>query len=398
MKTAIVPRASLASALAVVKDVIEKRNTIPVLSNVRLVARDGVMIATGTDLDIATSVTIPGTVADQDFGVTIPAHMMHDLIRKAPNGDEIAIDAETSGKVQNIGSGTTHEYVDSALDFGGLRIKTQGISPRDFPEMELTGERVEFDIATADFRAGLEAVALAISSEETRYYLCGIYMHTTEAGALRMVATDGHRLGKHDIAGPFPACHGVIIPRKTVSHLLKVTGKGAPETMRVIVNTAKVRFVVGNVDVVSKLIDGTFPDYQRVIPRDWRYAATFNRKAMIEAIKAVGVISSERGRAIKWESFADGTDYRWEISVNNPDIGEARFPVPGVTAELNGAEFSGFHVGMNMTYALDLLQAMDSETVTIRFTDYNSPMQWTAGDFADSCNPETLYVLMPMRV
>jgi DNA polymerase III subunit beta len=388
MKTAIVSRAALSAALAIVKDVVERRNTIPVLSNVRLAARDGQLVATGTDLDIETSVTLSGGAIDADFAVTVPAHNLADILKKAPAGDDLAIDAAMLDTSKPDDSSMT-----AGFDFGGLRINVQGIAASEFPHMAMSDEVVEFDIETAKLREGIEAVAFAISTEETRYYLNGIYMHVTDKGALRMVATDGHRLGRHDIEGNFPKIAGVIIPRKMMSHILKVTGKGAPESVRIIVNHAKVRVIVGNVTVVSKLIDGTFPDYTRVMPTSNGIVSTFDRKAMIEGIKAVSTVASERGRAVKWEAMDSGNCYKWRLSCSNPDIGNATYDVQGMIGE--GA-IHGLTVGMNITYALDLLNAMDSDSVTVRFNDSSSPMVWTAGD-ADA-TPATTYVLMPMRV
>jgi DNA polymerase III subunit beta len=386
MKTAILSRAALSAALSTVNYVVEKKNTIPVLSNVRLVARDGLLLATGTDLDIETTVSLPYGAADDGFAVTVPAHKLADVLKRAPAGDDLAIDASAGVKPEDMAAG---------LDFGGLRVTMQGIAESEFPQMAMSGDVKEFDVTTADFRDALARVAFAISTDETRYYLNGIYMHAVPTGnsaKLRMVATDGHRMAHHDMdsadGSPVPDFGGVIVPVKTISHLMKVTGqKSAPDTMRVVVNHAKVRFIVGNVTVVSKLIEGTFPDYKRVIPSNDK-VATFDRLALVEAIKAVGCISSERGRAVRMAFRGDG---KAELVVNNPDLGTARFPLA------YAGEFQPFEIGFNMAYATDILAALDGETVNARFTDASAPTIWHDGETFDR-DAGTFYLLMPMRV
>lgn len=382
MKTALVSRSALTAALTTVRDVVERKNSIPILSNVRLVASNGQLLATGTDLDIETTVAIPAGAIDDGFDITIPAHAALDILKKAPAGDDLAIDARTG------------DITSARLDFGGLDVTMQGLPSVDFPDMGMSPEVKEFEVLTSEFRESLSRVAFAISTEETRYYLNGIYMHAVPVGnsaVLRMVTTDGHRLAHHEMdsadGSPVPDFAGVLVPRKTVAHLLKVTGqKGAPEIMRVIVNHQKVRFVVGNVTVLSKLIDGTFPDYRRVIPSAAGNVRTVERKAMIEALKAVGCVSSERGRAVRF-SFNDAG---CTLSVTNPDMGTARMSVP---AEGDAAEIE---IGFNREYVLDILAAIDADRITIRMADSSSPAVFHAGDFDRDSG--TYYVQMPMRV
>jgi DNA polymerase-3 subunit beta len=332
--------------------------------------------------------TLPVT-ACPDFSVTANAFKMADICKKAPSGDDLAIDALdiVTPEPGPYAGGPTQG---AKLDFGGLRVSMEGLPVSEFPEMEMTGKRIEWDMPTADFRAALEAVAFAISTEETRYYLNGIYMHMPEAGTLRMVATDGHRLGRHDVSVPMTeAIPGVIVPHKCVKHLLKLTGKGSPDTLKVIVNTVKVMFIIGNVTVLSKLIDGTFPDYNRVMPTTFQREVTFNRAAMIEGVKAVGCVSSERGRAVKLsfessENIGNREGFKATLSVNNPDLGNATYGL-----QVEGEAMNGFEMGCNQSYLLDILNADDAETVTFKLTDCSAPILISG---------RTDYVLMPMRV
>lgn len=402
MKTAIVSRSALSAALATIKDVVERKNTIPVLSNVRLVARDGQLLAVGTDLDIETTVSLSAGAIDAGFDITIPAHKALDILKKAPSGDDLAIDAIEGPEPKPYANGQVPPRDASArLDFGGLNITIQGISSEEFPQLPMSEPVKSFDVTTADFRDALKRVEFAISTEETRYYLNGIYMHVVAAGnssRLVMVTTDGHRLARHDMGtadgSPIPDFGGVLVPRKTVAHLLKVTGqKGAPESMRVIVNHQKIRFVVGNVDVVSKLIDGTFPDYRRVIPSANDKAATFNKAALIEALQAVGTVASERGRAVKLEIAAGNT----RLTVSNPDMGTATMDV---ATTYPAWDFGALTIGFNRDYVLDILAQTDGDVVTFRFNDAGSPTVIQAGDGSGSFDREsgTFCILMPMRV
>jgi DNA polymerase-3 subunit beta len=260
----------------------------------------------------------------------------------------------------------------------------------DFPELTFEGPvKADFTVPAAGLLAAIDASDFCISTEETRYYLNGIYLHVpvTSAGSesvLRVVATDGHRMARHDL-GTFPDMGtdwGVIVPRRTVHFLRTVLkAKGCPDSVRVVVNTTKVRFVVGNVDVLTKTIDGTFPDYQRVIPTGNDKPAVLNRKAFIEAVKAVSCLSSERGRAVKLD-LADGN---MALSVHNPDTGTSAMDLA------IGYDFQPLTIGFNASYLLDIFGGITSETVTVRFADPGTPAL-IEGDAA------TLYVLMPMRV
>jgi len=384
MKTAILPRSDFRSAVAFADLVVERRNTIPILSNVLLRAAadgDGLELI-GTDLDIEVTARIPGAV-DEGFAVTMPSRALKDLEKKSPKGkagDEFAIDAPEG------------DDTNARLDFGGYSARLQTLPPADFPHMELSGKVVDFVMPAATLRNALERVTFAISTEETRYYLNGIFMHVPDAPAgapsvLRFVATDGHRLARHEAPCPAGAggIAGVIIPRKTVGVLHKLLkAKGAPEDVHVRVNTCKAVFTIGNIAVMTKLIDGTFPDYQRVIPSGNDKRATFDREELARAIDCVSTVSSERGRAVKF-SISEGI---CNLTVSNPDAGDSRATIP-----CDGWDSWGLDIGFNAQYVLHILAASGGERVTMRFSDSGSPTLISNPDA-----PETVFVLMPMRV
>jgi len=415
MKTAILPRSEFRAAISTADLVVERRNTIPILSNVLLRAApdgDGLDVI-GTDLDIYVTARVPGAV-DPDFSVTMPARALRDLEKKASKSAEFAIDMPDVLPVPRLAPDHSDADLDAfnaecervkahnalsdgmaRLDFGGFAARMQTLPQEDFPESKISGPVVDFVMPASALRNALERVSFAISTEETRYYLNGVYMHVPgapdgEPSTLRFVTTDGHKLARHEIACPAGAgaMQGVIIPRKTVAVLCKLLkAKGAPECVDVRVNSTKAVFTIGNVSVLTKLIDGTFPDYQRVIPSGNDKRVTFGRNELAGTIEAVSTISSERGRAVKL-SIIDGA---CTLSVSNPDAGTSRATIACDTFDVG----IGLDIGFNAKYLLDILARCDGERVTFMFADAGSPtLIRSAGDDGAS----TLFVCMPMRV
>lgn len=394
--SAILPRPAFRAALATVARAVEKRNNyIPVLSNVRLASIGGQIVLTGTDMDVTISATIAESCGDDGFDITLPAHKLLDLEKRAPLSPMVALDMPALVNVDGQHF-KTPDGDSTRLDFDGLRVQMQHIGAQDFPETAFSGPiHADFTLATADLVAMLDRVAFAISTEETRYYLNGIYMHALDRGnrrLLRFVATDGHRLSSHDLDAPEGVTDpetgrlfaGTIIPRKTCDLLRKIAGaKGAEETIRVHVNTSKVRFTLGNIEIVTKIVDGTFPDYERVIPSRNDKHATFESKALAAAIDMVSCISSEKGRVVKF-SLAPGL---LTLLVSNPDLGVATTTIP---AGYDGPEIE---IGFNNRYMQEILAALDSEQVTISLEDNCAPALIASPD-----DDATRCVLMPMRV
>lgn len=408
--SAILPRAELRPALALAKKIVERRNTIPILSHVLLRSNsDGGAEMVATDLDIELVVRINGASADQSFAVTLPAHTFQDIERKARATEAVAIDApvipappvdslnmeDQAAKDERkaaLAAISEAEAVPATLDFEGLRVTMHHLPSHDFPEMQWQGEtKADFEIDTADFLHLIEATEFAISTEEIRHYLNGIYLHSTKGADgftyLTSVATDGHRLAKSiALCGASGGMPGVIVPRKTVALLKSLCkAKDAPESVRIKINTTKALFVIGAVTVLSKMVDGTFPDYGRVILRGNDKRVRFDRKAMIEGVKAVACISSERGRAVKF-TFEPGASHA-VLTVNNPDSGTARI---NVACEFD-ADLS-LDIGFNYSYVLDILDTCDGESVTMRLADAGTPALISGGNGGDE------FVLMPMRV
>ncbi|HMO31033.1 DNA polymerase III subunit beta [Enterovirga sp.] len=373
-----VERAALLKALGHVHRVVERRTTIPILSNVLLRAEEEGLRLKATDLDIEVTETVRADVV-QAGAVTVPAHVLYDIVRKLPEGAQVSL--ETSGETSQ-----------AQLRSGRSRFSLQALPEADFPDIAAGEMSVGFAIGASDLKRLIDKTQFAISTEETRYYLNGIYLHTIEAEGemrLRAVATDGHRLARIELPAPEGAAGmpGIIVPRKAVSEIQKLVADEPGEAVRISLSQAKIRFAFGaegsGVVLTSKLIDGTFPDYQRVIPTGNDKRLTIEKKDFQEAVDRVSTISSERGRAVKL-AIAEG---RMTLSVNNPDSGNA-------VEELDvDYDASPLDIGFNARYLLDITNQLDSDTALFKLADPGSPTV-----IQDRDEAATLYVLMPMRV
>jgi DNA polymerase-3 subunit beta len=369
----ILERSNLLKSLNHVHRVVERRTTIPILSNV-LLAADGVSLELkATDLDLEINEATPASV-ERAGATTVPAHLLYDIVRKLPDGAEVMLKLDESGNSMSVISGRTS-------------FKLQCLPQSDFPQLSAGSFPHIFRLDSAALKGLIEKTQFAISTEETRYYLNGIYLHAYETGGklkLRAVATDGHRLARAEVDAPAgsESMPGVIIPRKTVSELQKLLDN--PDVaVTVELSDTKIRLTIGGVVITSKLIDGTFPDYQRVIPTGNDKKLTIDRQSFAAAVDRVSTISSERGRAVKL-TIADG---QVVLAVNNPDSGSA-------TEEV-AADYSAdpIEIGFNAKYLLDVAGQLVGPEARILLADAGSPTL-----IQDTADEQALYVLMPMRV
>ncbi|MGF1650284.1 MAG: DNA polymerase III subunit beta [Hyphomicrobiaceae bacterium] len=369
----VIERGELLKALGHVTSVVERRTTIPILSNVLLIAHDGGLRLKATDLEREVIEAASADVS-QSGAVTVPAHTMHDIVRKLPDGAQVALSRDPERDRVQVRAGQS-------------RFALQALPADDFPDLAVGDMSHEFTLKAHDLKRLIEKARFAISTEETRYYLNGIYFHTLAAPdghQLRAVATDGHRLAQVEIEQPAGAqgMPGVIVPRKTVHELHRLLSESTGE-VRVGVSLAKIRFEIGDLVLTSKLIDGTFPDYARVIPQSNDRELKVSTAAFRSAVDRVSTIASERGRAVKLSM----SDDKLTLSVNNPEGGSA-------TEELE----SDYHadpleIGFNARYLLDIADQLESDTASFKFADASAPTIIT--DVEDA---HALYVLMPMRV
>ncbi len=369
----LIEKSALVKALQHVTSVVERRNTIPILANVSLRAENDALHLKATDLDIEVTETAKAetTVAG---GTTVAAHTLHDIVRKLPEGAQIEL-------VSKADEGRL------AITAGSSRFLLACLPADDFPELGLDGMSHHFELPASELARLLEKTRFAISTDETRYYLNGIYFHaieTPDGAFLRAVATDGHRLARMDVALPDGAAGmpGIILPRKTVQELAKLLADYT-DNVSVDLSANKIRFTAGDIVLTSKLIDGTFPDYQRVIPQNNDKIMQIGNAGFTSAVDRVSTLSSEKGRAVKL-NIADG---KLVLSVNNPESGSA-------TEELE-LDYSGepLEIGFNARYLLDIAAQFDGDRAVFELSDPSAPTV-----LHDENDTTALYVLMPMRV
>jgi len=372
-----VERALLLKALGHVQSVVERRNTIPILANVLLdAAKDGTLRLTATDMEIALVETVSGAEVERPGRTTAPAATLYEIVRKLPEGARVQLD---------------HAGGDAplALRAGRFHTSLAVLGVEDFPSMTEGRLPHQFSLPPGQLRELVDRTRFAISTEETRYYLNGIYLHAVESDGtrvLRAVATDGHRLAR--VEEPLPegaaGMPGVIIPRKTVNELRKLAEETQDEIV-VRLSDTKIRFDIGTAQLTSKLIDGTFPEYERVIPRGNDKVLRVSKKEFAEAVGRVAAISSERSRPVKLSLDRN----HLLLSAASPEQGQAQ---EELDQEVVRYEAAPIEIGFQARYLHDITDQIADE-VEFRFADGSAPTVVT-----DVAKPEALYVLMPMRV
>ena len=365
---ATIERATLLKSLGHVQSVVERRNTIPILSNVLMEAReDGSLRLMATDLDLQVDETIQANVS-QPGATTVSAHTFFDIVRKLPEGSQVEVTA-AEGKMQVVA--------------GRSRFNLSTLPRDDFPVIAEGDLPTRFELPAATLREIIEKTRFAISSEETRYYLMGIFFHVVD-DQLRAAATDGHRLARVTVARPDGAegMPDVIVPRKAVAELYRLLEE-VEGTVEISLSPTKVRFGLGSAILTSKLIDGTFPDYNRVIPTANDKLLKLDPKSFSQGVDRVSTIASEKTRAVKMSVDRD----KVTLSVTSPENGVATEELPADY----GAD--GLEIGFNAKYLLDILSEIDGDTVEVHLADAAAPTLLRENDKSNA-----LYVLMPMRV
>lgn len=363
-----IERSALLRSLGHVQSVVERRNTIPILSNVFIAAENNSLSLTATDLDLSivenieTDIGAPG-------GTTVPAQTLFDIVRKLPEGSDVELELGEDPRL--------------SLKAGRSKFTLSCLPKEDFPVMSGGDLPHNFSVPAGELRRLIDKTRFAISTEETRYYLNGIYMHVAD-DCLRAVATDGHRLAQVETSLPDGAkgMPGVIVPRKAVGELRKLIDE-VTDDIEVSLSDTKVRFAFGGIVLISKLIDGTFPDYTRVIPEGNEKVLEADCHMLAEAVDRVSTISTDRTRSVKL-NLESG---KITLSVNSPENGTATEEV----VVTYGADV--MEIGFNARYLLDILSQIEGDTVKAELADGASPTI-----LRDSEDTQALYVLMPMRV
>jgi DNA polymerase-3 subunit beta len=359
--------------VAQAQSVVERRNTIPILANVLIEAEGEAVHFRATDLDIEVLDRAPAQV-ERPGATTVSAVTLHEIVRKLPDGALVTLSEDgAAGRL--------------TVQAGRSTFNLATLPKEDFPVMATAEYTSNFAAKAAELRRLFDKSKFAISTEETRYYLNGVYMHVAEGEGgqvLRCVATDGHRLARIDADLPAGAeeMPGVIVPRKTVGELRKLLEDDDAE-IAVSVSETKVRFATPEITLTSKVIDGTFPDYSRVIPQNHTRRMEVDAAEFAQAVDRVATVSSERSRAVKMALEED----RLVLSVNAPDSGAAEEEL----AVAYGDE--RLEIGFNAKYLLEIASQVDRENAVFLFNSAGDPTLMREGD-----DTSAIYVVIPMRV
>ena len=365
---ATIERATLLKSLSHVQSVVERRNTIPILSNVLIEAgEDGTIRLMATDLDLQVDESVPANVG-QAGATTVSAHTLFDIVRKLPEGSQVELNA-AEGKMQ--------------LSAGRARFNLSTLPRDDFPVIAEGDLPTRFELPAATLRQIIDKTRFAISTEETRYYLMGIFLHIAD-DQLKAAATDGHRLARVTVPKPDGAdgMPDIIVPRKCVAELRKLLEE-LEGTVEISMSATKIRFGLGSAVLTSKLIDGTFPDYNRVIPTANDKLLKLDPKTFAQGVDRVSTIASEKTRAVKMNVDRD----KVTLSVTSPESGTATEELPADYGS------DGIEIGFNARYLLDILGEIDGDVVEVHLADAAAPTLLRENDKSNA-----LYVLMPMRV
>jgi len=368
-----IERSTLLKAVGQAQSVVERRNTIPILANVLIEAEGDSVQFRATDLDIEVVDRAPAMV-EKSGATTVAAVMLNEIVRKLPDGALVTLaDNQQPGRL--------------TISAGRSTFALATLPREDFPVMASSDYATNFAAPAPVLRRLFDKSKFAISTEETRYYLNGVYMHVSngENGpVLRCVATDGHRLARIDADLPPGAegMAGVIVPRKTVGELRKLLDDDEAQ-IAVSVSETKIRFATPTITLTSKVIDGTFPDYTRVIPTGNARRLEVDAAEFARAVDRVATVSSERSRAVKLSLDED----RLVLSVNAPDSGAAEEEL----AVAYGDE--KLDIGFNAKYLLEIASQVDRENAVFLFNSSNDPTVMREGN-----DSSAVYVVMPMRV
>ena len=359
-------------ALSHLHGVVEKRNTIPILANVLIEAKGTVLSLAATDMEIAEMESLTCEIF-QEGSLTASAHILHDIVKKLPDQSLIELESTEGNKL--------------AIKTDKIAFSLMCLPPNDFPDIYSDEFPEGFLIETSKFSRLIDKTLFSVSTEETRYYLNGIYIHSViDDGkeVLRAVATDGHRLSRlsEDLPKNAESLSGVIIPRKTVIELKKIL-ENRDTQVRVQIAKNKIKFVVDNVIITSKLLDGAFPDYERVIPNNNNKELVIPTKDFIDAVDRISTLSSDRTRAIKFKLKSKSL----QISAENPDQGSA---VEDLSVHYEGDDLD---IGFNSKYLLDIARQVSGAHIKFLMSDNLSPTL-----IYDEDDKFALYLLMPMHI
>ena len=365
-----IDRNALLKPLGHIYSVVERRNTIPILSNVLIETHSSKVSFTATDMDMDIVEEV-GCIVSRQGKVTLAAHTLHDIVKKLPDGSEIKINLNE---------------LNVEVSAGKSKFILPTLPVDDYPIMTNIEKGHEFRLQSIDLANLIDNTKFAISLEETRYYLNGIFLHVPNSNLdkLRAVATDGHRLAQAEIPLPEGASEmpGIILPRKAVGEIRKLT-EGTDGKIKIVISNSKAQFIFPNTTLTTKLIDGSFPDYQRVIPKENLNKLVVSNLEFSKAIDRVSTVSIEKSRAVKLSL----SNKLLSLNVNSHDLGNAS---EDLEIDYN---YDNLEIGFNSKYLLDIASQIKGKEIEILLSDSSSPALITDPD-----QDGVIFVLMPMRV
>ncbi|MCK0507475.1 DNA polymerase III subunit beta [Aromatoleum anaerobium] len=360
-------RDALLAPLQSVAGIVEKRHTLPILSNVLIEKHGDQLTLLATDIEIQIRTTTAGHIGGEDASITVAARKLQDILRAVPEGD---VTVTLDDKRLTVKAGRS-------------RFALQTLPAADYPRMNLPdGDATRFSVSQKSFKRQLAQVAYAMAQQDIRYYLNGLLL-IASGSELRMVATDGHRLAfaSNPLAADVPHTE-VILPRKTVMELARQLAD-SEDPLEVILAGNQVVFRFGPIELVSKLIDGKFPDYERVIPQNHPKLLTFDRVPLLATLSRVAILTNEKFRGVRLV-LGDGS---LKIASTNAEQEEA---LEELEVDYHGDPLD---IGFNVTYLLDVLNNVTNDKIEWRFNDGNSSALVTLPG-----NATFKYVVMPMRI
>ena len=367
-----ISRSNFFKTLSHLQGIVDKKNSLPILSNILIEAEDNQLVLYSTDMDISIIEKINCDVMEKG-ATTINSQMLYDIVRKIDDNSEIEI-ISNNGKLLTLRS-------------SGSRFSLACLPKEDYPIIEKDNSGINININSKILFKLIDKTKFAISNEETRYFLNGLYFNVTNdenKNVVTLVGTDGHRLAKfsHEIAGQIDQVFGVIIPKKTIYELTKLLSEINTD-IEISISSNKIIFIIEDIVFISKLIDGNFPDYKRVIPKENNNILKINRDKLLSAVDRVSTIANEKSPVIKFKLLKNILNLN---TINN----ESSTASEDLIINYDGAEFE---IGFNSKYIMDILNNLEDNEISINLKDSSSPVI-----AKENSNTNLVYVLMPMRV
>ena len=366
----------LLKALSHIHGIVEVRHTLPILSNIIITANDNLLSLSSTNLDIFCSDSIEAQVS-QNGATSVSASTFYEIVKRLPSGSEIH-------------ASLSEEDSTLIIKCGRSKFNLTTISPDDFPKISHDDLDISFVLSVTELKRMIDKTKFAISNEETRYYLNGVFLHQTQKNSidiLRAVATDGHRLAQYDIPLPQGAkdMNGIIIPKKMIQELRRVLDDATGD-INIQLNENKIKFSFNNMQIISKVIDGTFPDYTKVIPQSNDKSITTNNeelKKAIDRVSAVAINEETKSKAIKLIIESN----KISLSVDSSSRGSA---IEEIDLDYNNEKVE---IGFNSRYLIDICNEIDGDKINLKFLNSTSP-----AIILDNTDENLFFVLMPMRI